>query len=287
MKAIAVAWLLALSSVAHAGLVVAVDPCVAISRLEFERLLALELGIAPPPSARLQLSCDESGVAITFSPQSRPGLVRRLSAPVGLSARARLYALASAELIAQSREQTAESVTVKQPPASFFSHRFALAGFASMTYFAGTGPLFGGGIHTQVDLSHHIEIALDARAEHGDRGGSLGNMAIDSLTATANLLGHYEWSRFRLRFGGGLRAGAVHLEGQSSAGVQGNAAWAPWAGPELTLAGQLVLYRRLHLGLSLEVGYAAVAVRGDSNGTPAAAIEGAWVTTLLSLGVYL
>ncbi len=288
---------IAVVSPAQARVAVVIDPCVAISSGEFERLLGIELGSRSlPEDARLQLSCDEAGVALSFRATGRPFSARVVPTGNGDAAmRARLLALASAELVAQADEHPSppiapSAVKPAAPAETFFGRRFALDGFGSMSYFARAGALFGGGISAAVYLPRHTEISLDVRAEHGRHGANVGAVAIDVLSATANLSGHYEWSRFRLRFGGGFRIGGARLEGHPSpdSATVGNALWAVWGGPIVTVGGQVVIWRRLHFSFALDGGYVLLPVHGlfGQTSTSLADLDGPWVTAKIGFGIY-
>ena len=168
------------------------------------------------------------------------------------------------------------------------SLRTQVSGLATVDgFFAGTGPLFGGGIRVVPELPHQLALPIDLVAAHGQRSFSVGSVSIDAIRLDVGLAYRKTWSRFGLRAGAGVRGGLVRYAGSpSSSDTLGDTLWAPWVAPMASVSGVFAPVRRLSLELIVDTGYAIAGTGARVNGGDQVFLSGAWIGAALSVGVF-
>ncbi len=286
------------------------SPCLVVDRAQVEHLLTIELGaqLADAPdgaTSDLSVTCGAAGAELRVDdPLTGKSLFRIIDLEVAQQrARPRLLALALAELVFTSWTELAIPLPVPPPepqapvvlpggrslaPASARSadSRLRILALASGQAFSGTGLLWGGGLRAAGDYAHHLGFSADALAHHGQSSFPLGDVAIDTLSASAALVVHARLSFLCLRVGAGGRLGAAHLAGVPQDVTQGAGAslWGAFGGPLALLVVGAPISGHMVAELSLEGGYVTLPVAGRVDGQRAVAVDGGWIAAQLGLG---
>jgi len=275
----------------HPPVALEIEGCETAS--EIRRIVALELGApladAAAGSTRAYVTCNAGDTAILRVDDPAKPLAWSLDlAPAIPKARARLVALAIVELISTSwteRDPAAPPV-VRAQPAAASSLRLVAHGGGS-AFSGGTGLLGGGGIRLEQDRAL-LGWLVDLEAHHGRAGVSLGDVTADVLDVAAALAIHHAWSRARLALAAGLRGGGARLAGSADAmTVHADHFWAPWLGALALASASVTIVPRWSLELAVEGGGVIVPVGGLVNDRREVAIDGAWLTIQLGVGVIL
>lgn len=310
--------------------------CAQIEQEAVRSLLSIELGErvfsdpAPPGATRASVTCGAPGPRSDGTSRS-DGVARgdgnalaelriddavtgkSLWRSIDLGAsdagvRARLLALALAELLFASWAELLVTPTPKVPPATpAVSPATRRATSVSLqrklspplgVQLSATGAALvllgaprlslGGGLRLVGDHGNHAGWDLDVLYHRGSAPTGLGEVSVDVLSARLALNGHLRVPHLVLRGGVGGRLGAVRLLGQATdpAVTDSRAIWGAWGGP-LGSLGLSAAAGRLRLDLSGEVGYVVSPVAARVNGVRAVAVEGVWIGIQLGLGAFL
>ena len=303
---------------ADGGLVaVTMGTCPTLREVELRRRLAIELpGLVQGPTAALTTSvsvtvdCSRSAVKLSLADAiTGKSLVRLFDLrQVVPEVRTSIVAIAIAELVIASWSELETNPTPRVPPmrptppapesvtralaavrergTGLLDRQLRLEAVASTQVFF-AGALWGGGLRLGSDSWRVLGWSVDVLAHHRSTPTTLGDVAVDSVTAAAHVLAHKRWSRISLRGGCGLRVGATILSGRGNGGVHGDhVVWAA-GGPVLSFSLGLVVVRLLTLELGAEGGYWLFPAGGLVNGRREVAVEGPFVGAQLGLGVRL
>lgn len=320
MRALAVWLALAASAGAaeHPLVQIEIDPCVNASRDDVRRLVAIELGslVADAPGSdqtRVAVGCKETLVELRVDdPITRKSLVRDVDlAETVPRARARLLALAIAELVSASwieleaipspkvppagpapslEAKRAATVTVRRQIESSPFDRFRLTAFGTGAgFFTGPGLTGGGGMQLARDHAYHVGWQVDLQAAHGNAVVPLGSVSVDLINVGTAFVMHYATPRIAFQGGVGLRGGAARLSGSpvSSDAATGGTVWGAWGGPLATASLGVAVSRRLLVDLAAEAGYVVVPVGGLVADVRQVAVDGAWLSFRVGFGVFL
>jgi hypothetical protein len=257
----------------------------------------VELGpllIEQPPLAatqRVRVTCSAVGVELLLEQVVIKRELDLQSWPA--EARARLLALAVSELIAASRShpkyeqpsRPSSASAVAAAAAPVVRPALVLAPLASVRSFpAAAAPwLWGVGARLHQDRWRRVGWELDALAERGIRGVSLGSVELRSASAHAAVVLHAGRGMATVRVGAGFGGGLVQVAGEPSQtpAIGARSLNRSWAG------GFGALVPRITLEAAAQVGYVLVPVRGQVAGQVEAAWEGPWVGLQLGIGVAL
>jgi hypothetical protein len=131
-------------------------------------------------------------------------------------------------------------------------------------------------------------LSLDGNV--GEATSSVGRVAARTVAGGIHVLLRAPLGRLRVDIGPGLRFGWVHLAGKPEAGsiLEGHALSAWWGGPEVRMRTTTTWGRGWAGALELGAGLVVLPVRGLVDGGAAAyALDGAWLSLALQLGVDL
>jgi hypothetical protein len=311
-QALACAGLLVVSLPAVArppGIRLQIGDCLAPERADVERIVAIELRAPIDDLAPDALDVDvRCGVAASVEIEARDGLGRTSTRAVDLSTaiaagRARLLALAIAELVTEAR-RAAPPPPIARPPAvppprdqiaekakapRARRGRLQLSAIAAgHGFFSGVGLVAGGGLRLAHDLRYSLGWNLDLFAEHGGAAVAAGTVAADVISADALLAFHREWGRVGLRLAAGVRTGAVRLSGTpGSPAVEGATLWGAHFGPMALASLVIAPVRRLAIEIAVDGGDVVVPVSGRVGGGASVAVDGGWIGFLIALGYFL
>jgi len=285
------------------------------------RIVAIELGAAVnPPDApatitQVRLLC-ESGLYLLRmeDPVTGKSLARRIEpAALAPSARERLLALAIAELVSASwtelewnpepavepagpratpevRQAALEVVRIRAPlPAPKSSLRVA-AVLDGRSFPSGPDLLLGGGVRLAQDRGSHLTLCIDVLVDRGTAQVPIGEVAVDTVTASARVQLEQRFALVALHAGAGLRAGWAQLEGRTQSPQVMSGSVAGPSGGVLGAAGaRLGIARRLSLEVVGEGGWVLFPITGRVGGVGShdVALDGAWVGAQLAVGVIL
>jgi hypothetical protein len=242
---------------------------------ELRRLLEIELpGLGAPGwrGPRVVLRCRGDGVTVTvLEPAGSRRLQRTLTLErVALPARARLVALAAAELVATLEGRPPARAGPAPPP-----RRWALGGVVTL---GALGPgydlAYGGAVlldHRQWRiLGWRLELAL----QHSARSVAPGRAEAWLASAVAVLTVSRSAPRWRVTVGVGGRLGVCHLAGHASdpVAVEEGTVTAAWGGPHILLEGRFDLGHTLLL-LGVGATYVSLPVQGRVTGEGPYAVD--------------
>jgi hypothetical protein len=272
-------------------------------------------GSPPRTSATtvVRVTCDGLRAAIDIVDPLTGKTVTRVvdlnaAAPV---ARAHLLALAIVELLSASwleletvprtgappvaavsaPEARAEALElVRARPVAALSRRLMLTFAALVPVGSDAGPrLWGGGLAAAGDAAHRLGWMADLSIAHGSRDRSLGVVTVETVSGLLAVFGHASRSRVTLRGGVGARAGGAWLSGMPADPdtAVGGAVRGLWWGPVLLADGNVVLGRRVVVGLTLEAGRTISPVTARVQGENPVVIGGTWLRGALGVGLAL
>lgn len=268
-----------------------VDVCLAAERDELRRIVALELhrSLSEPEANVLgiRLRCAEGAtVEIEVHGSAGRNAARTVDSGTAITARARLLALAVAEVVAELEAVVPPRPVVSPPvgitkPKPRRERRLQLSAVATgHGFFTGTGFVAGGGVRLVHDLPFHLGWSIDALAEHGAVDTASGQVVVDVVSVDSLLSLHRRWSSFALRGGVGFRGGAVRLEGRATL-------WGPWAAPVGLLSVAFAPVPRLAIELAVDGGYVVAPVSGHVTADRSVAIDGGFVGFQIAVGTFL
>lgn len=318
--------LLPRSALAEAPLEVRLDleQCPELSRSDVRRAFAAELGArlaeSPGPGVTEAVVICKNGNALlrVRDPLSRKTAARRIDlSRAAPAARARLVAIATAELVLASwselatnpeprvkpagpapppaaRQAARERVlahwsgapappsapvdfTPRPPPAKPL--RF-VAVVSRRAFFSHPGALWGAGLRVGQDRFASVAWAVDAVFDRGSVSSNIGAYEIETWTIGANLFFYHRWGWFTARVGAGLRAGLARSTELVQTQFGGTSALTPWGWPMGVLSLTVRPAKQFVIEAAGETSYVSLPVTGDN-------LEGVWFDVELGLGVEL
>jgi hypothetical protein len=252
---------------------------------EAQRIATVELRAtlveAPPDAAttRVVATCD-GGLAdlSVLDPTTGKSVERRVAlAQAAPTARARLLALAIAELVAASWSELESNPRPEAPPAEPLAPLTAreaaraaiarpsgeLAAVADTHLLASGDWLFGGGARAAFWISPAILLRFDALADYGELSRAAGTVVVTMPSLSAALGASLTRGLLRPVVTLGVRAGYVWMNGAAaSAGNVGSGERGAWFGPEAAFELGVWPRARIHPVLALRVGAHIIGVRG-------------------------
>ncbi len=301
-----------------------VEACLGVSAEETQRIAAIELRAEVLDATehanemtRIDVQCEGDGASIqVFDPLTRKSLARAISlVSVAPSARARLLALAAAELVAASwielesnpdpvlepdmaapprggraaaravirdRIRASRPIAASSPPP-----RWQIDALVDTRWFT-VDPvaLLGVGVRASFDPYRTVGVEVDVLVEHANSDQSLGAVSFDLASLGAALRLRKEMRPFLLHGGPGLRLGFARFAGSpySTASAVGHDVDGFWAGPIAAVGASYGTSQRLSLSLGLEGGYVFLPVRGIVDGGPGLRADGLLLAANLGAG---
>lgn len=299
-----------------------VDACVDVSADEVRRITAIELrATVDDPAAhdarttRVDVACVAGGVELrVLDPLTAKSLARAIAlGDVATNARARLLALAIAELVSASwseldaarepvvpplappprddEKRAARAVAATRlahpAPAPPVAWRLT-ATFDARWLTIGSDPMLGVGARVGAEPFGRVGFVFDFAGEHASTAAALGTVGVDSYSLGAAALVRADAHPLVLRGGAGVRLGVAHMVGlPDPARAEGHAVTGVWSAPIATGSAGLRIARGLVLELALEAGYVVLPVRGVVFGGPDVRVDGFFVGGGVGLGVEL
>lgn len=294
--------------------------CDASLASEVERIAGVELRAvvvssadARDPVTRAVVACHDGVADLWVSDPATAKLVGRTVSlgAMSPSARARLLALAVAELVSASWEEVesnpAPKVAAATPaaPEARASVRASLravervggggtprevdaphgvaldAAAEARVFFSGSTPVFGAAMRATMRLASPLTLRLDAGADFGDVGRLTGHVTVLTQQGSVSL----GWAFEVALLWAGFRVGFARLEGQPIENVIGHVESGVWAGPQAGV--DFVFWRRslVHMMVGVSAGAALDGVRGDVQGDPSVLVLGGWAALTLGVGI--
>jgi hypothetical protein len=267
---------------------------------EAQRIAAIELratlvDAAPDATVtKVTAACRSTVAALeVVDPTTGKSLERTVALTEAVAnGRARLLALAVAELVAASWSELQTNPQPKAPAATplapYAARESARAAIADRSLefavafdvhrLASGDVLFGGGIRTAVWLSPLLLARFDALADYGELDRGAGSVAVIMPSVSA-AIGVSRWLGAHLRpaLTLGLRGGYVRMNGIAD-GQTATAAYqqGAWLGPELVLQVSAWPRARVHPIVGLSAGAHLLGVRGTVQGGRDVEAAGFW-----------
>lgn len=285
--------------------VVGCDPALA---REAQRITAIELhaAVVDLPSAEvgteISAACGEKAANLKVLDRATGKSLERSVAlsQAAPSARARLLALALAELVVTSWSElesnaapraapprtVAPQATHEEAPSAAAGLPIELAAVIDAHLLASRDLILGGGARGEIWVSSHLFVRLDGLTHYAElsRPNGVVTLTMPSFSSALGISFGHSWLEPRLSLG--VRAGYVWLSGGArSAAVIGTRQQGAWAGPELAFELTGNAKARIHPLLSFSAGAHVFGVRGTVDGGPDISVAGLWSS--LSLGVAL
>jgi hypothetical protein len=259
------------------------DPVLAgeAQRIATVELRATLVNAPPDPSVtRVTAVCQGASAALEVrDPMTGKSLQRTVAlTETAPNARARLLALAVAELVAASWSELENNPQPRAPPAEPLAPYAAreaaraavagrsveLAAVVDLHFLASGDGLAGGGARAAFWLSPIAFVRVDVLANYAELGRTTGSVAVVMPSASV-AIGVAGWLGARLRpaASAGIRSGYVWMNGvASSTAAMGSRQQGAWIGPELSV--QLTAWprARVHPVLGVAAGAHLVGVRG-------------------------
>jgi len=231
-----------------------------------------------------------------------------------VSARARLVALAVAELVVASWTElvtnpepqvspagprpparvvaAARKVVDKRVPKQMKPHvgeTRLLAVAARRSFPSDDTLLWGGGVRIGCDQFSSVGWTADLLAEHGRTEVSLGRVKMDTFTAGGTLYLYRRWAWATFHLGVGLRIGMARLAGETDQAVSATAesGIAPWGWPTATAGLRFEPYGPLIFEAAGESGYIVLPMSGTVEGRRELTVDGLWIGAQLGVGLLL
>jgi hypothetical protein len=273
---------------------------------EAQRIAAVELRAAlvagTPDQATTQVTATcsaQSAQLRVVDPTTGKSLERSVAlAQAAATARARLLALAIAELVAASWSELESNPDPRAPPAvplappaareaarsAIAPRPIELAAVADAHLLASRDVIFGGGARTEVGISPTFFVRFDGLVHHAELSRQSGTIAVTmpSLSGALGACLCAAWLRPRMSLG--ARAGYVWMSGVAGDGATtGTRQEGAWLGPELAVELSAWPRARVHPVFALSVGAHLVGVRGTVDGGRDVMATALWGG--LSLGV--
>jgi hypothetical protein len=278
---------------------IAVIGCDAALAREAQRIAAIELravlvdGTPDGTTTQIEATCGPSSANLrVVDPTTDKSVERSVAlAQAAPAARARLLALAIAELVAASWSELEINPEPKAPPAAPLApvdvreaarkvvapRQIEVAAVADAHLLASRDWLLGGGVRTEIGVSPRLFLRFDALTHHAELSRATGTIALTMPSLSGALGVSLGAGAFRPRLSLGARAGYVWMSGVAGASTTtGSREEGAWAGPELAVDLSAWSHARVHPVLSLSVGAHVVGVRGTVNGGRDVTATSAW-----------
>lgn len=299
-----------------------VHACTGASETEVRHLVGLELGALLTTESvegevtEISVSCEGQYVWLRVDdPITGKALTRVVdlsSDPV--SARARLVALAVAELVVASWTELATNPAPQVPPAGprppervvaaarkvvdtrlpkqmnpKVGETRLLAVASRRSFISETTALWGGGVRVGSDQFAMAGWTVDMLAEHGETDVSLGRVTMDTFTAGGSLYLYRRWGWSTFHLGLGIRVGMARLAGETDETVAATAqsGIAPWGWPTATAGIRIEPYGPLVVEAAGETGYVVLPMTGTVEGRREFVVDGLWVGGQLGVGLVI
>jgi hypothetical protein len=272
---------------------------------EAQRITAIELRAvlvdAAPDQTTTQITatCAEDSASLrVIDPTTGKSVERSVAlSQAAPTARARLLALAMAELVAASWSELEDNPEPKAPPAAPLAPKAAreaargvvahlpieLAAVADAHLLASRDLILGGGARTEIWISPRFFLRFDALVHYAELSRPSGTIALTMPSVSSALGASFGSAWLQPRLSAGARAGYAWMSGvAASAATTGDHQQGVWAGPELAL--ELSAWPRAHVHplLAFSVGAHIFGVRGTVNGGRDIMATGLW--SALSIG---
>jgi hypothetical protein len=219
------------------------------------------------------------------------------------TARARLVALAVAELVVAGRQEievpsaskAAVSSSTAPPPAAVPSHRTSAAPIAAMVdamgvvrAIPGSGVwLLGAGARGLLAIAHPLYLALELDGEWGSTSRTPGQVAGRMLGGAVAAGWGMERRWAFLMPWLGVRGGVASLKGEPSPGssISSGTQSGAFLGPEVGLAASLWPRAPVHVTVALSAGALLLGVRGKVVQDRDVSLQGAWIALAVGAGL--
>jgi hypothetical protein len=291
--------------------VVALHECEPALEAEVRRIVEVELRATAIPATdagdvvtRVDATCRGAEVELGLTDaRTAKHLDRTVAlAEAAPAARARLVALAVAELVVTSwqeiqsaPESSKPSVPTSTPPATdpatasaSTERTLAMAEAIGVARtFPGSGLwLLGAGARGWLTLSRAFTLALELSAEWGNTSRTNGQVATRTLGGALGLGWGMERTWVLVMPWVGARAALVRLKGEPSrsSSASGETLSGPCLGPEAGIAAALFPRAVIHLTVALSAGVMVLGVRGDVAGDSNVSTSGPWVAIMIGVG---
>jgi hypothetical protein len=214
-------------------------------------------------------------------------------------ARARLLALAIAELVAASWEELESNpqpkvAAIPPPPVGMRalvrhhierSPRIVADAVGEARLLAAHRVwLFGGGVRASVRLGDAVALRIDALADLGEASRSPGRVSLKVFGGAVALAWGVDWDWLYILPWTGVRGGYAHLEGVPAVGATGHVQDGPWLGPVVGLEFVIGPHGAVHATVALSAGAGLLGVRGQVDGGDNVDVLGAWSAVTLGIG---
>jgi hypothetical protein len=300
---------------------VVIDACVPVDRADVLRLARIELGLGTggafvgPGTTVVMVGCAGNALSILVDD---PVTGKQTERAVRLSgadtrARARLLALAIAELVTTSWSEVAVNprpalAPVRPPPAAPVRAAvvravrrrvpalqrespwaLALGLFASertLSTSAGMVALWGGGARASFALSRSVGAEANVAIEGTVVDVPQGGVSVALATAGLLLLWRHHGPAWTFRAGSGVRGGVMVLEGLSldTTRSPGASFAAPWGALVLAAGASVRVTGRWSIDLACEAGTAVLPVRALAGDQALLSLGGPWVGVSIGVG---
>jgi hypothetical protein len=258
---------------------------------EAQRIAAIELRAAlvegTPDAATTEVTagCNEELVKLrVVDPTTGKSVERSVAlSQAAPSARARLLALAIAELVAASWSELESNPEPKAPAAAPLAAPEAreaareaiaprlieLAAVADVHLLWSRDLILGGGARTEIGITPALFVRVDALVHHGELGRASGTISLTMPSLSGALGVCLCAAALRPSLSLGARAGYAWLNGvAANEATSGSRQQGAWLGPELALELSAWPRARVHPVLALSVGAHLVGIRGTVDGGP-------------------
>ena len=299
----------------HPPVVVELEQCDEPLAAEVRRIVEVELRTAVAHATdareamtRVVATCRESEVDLSLADAAT---AKRLERTVALAAaaptaRARLIALAVAELVVASgqeienRPEAKEQVLPPPPPPPQPATRGAegarVAPVSAMAEAIGVARAFpvsglwllGAGARGFLTLSRPFTLLLEATAEWGKASRATGQVAARAMGGALGLGWGVERRWAFLMPWAGARAGVADLRGEPSPDsptTSGETQSGPWLGPEIGVSATLFPHAAVHVTAALSAGAMLLGVRGEVAGDSNVNVVGPWAALVVGVGL--
>jgi hypothetical protein len=268
------------------GVSIVVVGCDKMLAGEAQRIAAVELratlvnAASDPSITRVTAACQGASAALEVrDPTTGKSLQRTVAlTATAPNARARLLALAVAELVAASWSELESNPQPRAPPAEPLAPQAAreaaraavagrsveLAAVVDLHLLASGDGLVGGGARAAFWLSPVVFLRVDVLANYAELGRTAGSVAV-VMPSASFAIGAAGWLGARLRpaVSAGIRSGYVWMNGVAAGtAATGSRQQGPWIGPEISLQITAWPSARFHPVLGVTAGAHLVGVRG-------------------------
>lgn len=282
---------------------------VEVQRITAVELSALVVSDTDPhaPLARATVTCHGEVADLSVSDAATGKVVSR-SISLANASPGRLLALAVAELVAASWEEIKSQPPPRVPPLVPAPEEARAAVLHVLEqrrqgsqqapedmpivtievaadargFFDTRTVLFGGEVRAGIRLVPEVFLLVAAGAGAGTVSRSSGDVDVSSVDGSLGV----GWAHESLRVWAGGGGGYARLQGQGRGRFVGAVESGPWAGPELGADVVLWPHALVHIVLGAALGVVLQGVEGDVQGDSNVAVQGAWASLRLGIGVF-